>query len=90
MGLDTVELVLRVEEEFDVIIPDEVAEKIMTVGNFCDAVIRLRQEKFGDSVSDNTDEAVFKKVKEFIIDQLGVEPDLVTRDAHIVDDLGAD
>ena len=31
-SLDTVELVMELEEEFDVTIPDEAAEKIQTVG----------------------------------------------------------
>ena len=31
-SLDTVELVMELEEEFDVTIPDEEAEKIQTVG----------------------------------------------------------
>lgn len=31
-SLDTVELVMELEEEFDINIPDEVAEKIETVG----------------------------------------------------------
>ena len=31
-SLDTVELVMELEEEFDISIPDEVAEKIQTVG----------------------------------------------------------
>ncbi len=90
MGLDTVELVLRVEEEFDIIIPEEVAEKIVTVGDFCEAVIKIRQQKFGSSAPENTDKDVFKKIKEIIIDQLGIEPEQVTREARIVDDLGAD
>ena len=33
---------------------------------------------------------VFDKVKELIVDQLGVEEDIVTSDANIQDDLGAD
>jgi acyl carrier protein len=32
-SLDTVELVMATEEEFDVAIPDEVAEKLRTVGD---------------------------------------------------------
>ncbi len=32
-SLDTVELVMALEEEFDIEIPDEDAEKIATVGN---------------------------------------------------------
>ncbi len=33
---------------------------------------------------------VFDKVKELIVDQLGVDEDVVTSDASIQDDLGAD
>ncbi len=32
-SLDTVELVMALEEEYDIEIPDEEAEKIITVGN---------------------------------------------------------
>jgi acyl carrier protein len=35
-------------------------------------------------------DAVFDKVKEIIVDQLGVEEDEVTPEAHFVEDLGAD
>jgi acyl carrier protein len=31
-----------------------------------------------------------KKVKDIIVDQLGVDPDEVTENAHFIDDLGAD
>ncbi len=32
----------------------------------------------------------FEKVKEVIIDKLGIEEEKITREAHFVDDLGAD
>jgi acyl carrier protein len=35
-------------------------------------------------------EAVFAKVKEIIVDQLGVEAEEVTPEAHFIEDLGAD
>jgi acyl carrier protein len=35
-------------------------------------------------------DAVFEKVKEIIVDQLGVEEDEVTPEAHFIEDLGAD
>jgi len=41
-SLDTVELVMALEEEFDLEIPDEDAEKIKTVG---DAVAYIEQHK---------------------------------------------
>lgn len=37
-SLDTVELVMELEDEFEVSIPDEDAEKIQTVGNAIDYV----------------------------------------------------
>jgi len=37
-SLDTVELVMELEEEFDVTIPDEAAEKIQTVGEAVDFI----------------------------------------------------
>ena len=37
-SLDTVELVMELEEEFDVNIPDEAAEKIQTVGEAIDHI----------------------------------------------------
>ena len=41
MGLDTVELVIRIEEAFDLVIPDDRAEKIVTIG---DAYRFIREE----------------------------------------------
>jgi len=43
-SLDTVELVMALEEEFGIEIPDEDAEKITTVGD----AVRYIEEKAGD------------------------------------------
>ncbi|HEX4796357.1 MAG TPA: acyl carrier protein [Humisphaera sp.] len=43
MGLDTVELVMRFEDEFDITIPDADAEKLQTLGETLDYVL-LRLE----------------------------------------------
>tara|TARA_A100001011_G_scaffold400015_1_gene511758 strand:+ start:770 stop:1003 length:234 start_codon:yes stop_codon:yes gene_type:complete len=37
-SLDTVELIMQFEEEFEIEIPDEDAEKIMSVGNAVDYI----------------------------------------------------
>jgi len=37
-SLDTVELVMELEEEFDISIPDDAAEKIQTVGEAIDFI----------------------------------------------------
>ena len=41
-SLDLVELIMAMEEEFDVEIPDEEAEKITTVQNAIDYVAKLQ------------------------------------------------
>lgn len=42
-SLDTVELVMALEEEFDMEIPDEVAEKIRTVGDAIEYIQKQTQ-----------------------------------------------
>lgn len=44
-SLDTVELVMEFEDEFDMSIPDEEAEKIQTVGAAIDYIINAAQSK---------------------------------------------
>ena len=44
-SLDTVELVMEFEDEFDMSIPDEEAEKIQTVGAAVDYIINIARSK---------------------------------------------
>jgi acyl carrier protein len=74
-SLDQVELVMAFEEAFDVEIPDEDAEK---------AAPNRRPS------SRRTMAAVDDKVKQIIVEQLGVDEGEVTPNASFVDDLGAD
>ena len=41
-SLDLVELVMRLEEVFDITVPDDEAQKIRTVGDAIDYVVRRR------------------------------------------------
>lgn len=47
-SLDTVELVMEFEDEFDTTIPDEEAEKIQTVGAAIDYIAKVLQSKKGE------------------------------------------
>ena len=44
-SLDTVELVMELEEEFDINIPDDAAEKIQTVGQAVEHIEKACEEK---------------------------------------------
>ena len=44
-SLDTVELVMEFEDEFDMSIPDEEAEKIQTVGAAVDYIVKTARAK---------------------------------------------
>ena len=44
-SLDTVELVMEFEDEFDMSIPDEEAEKIQTVGAAVEYIVNVSQSK---------------------------------------------
>ncbi len=44
-SLDTVELVMEFEDEFELSIPDEEAEKIQTVGHAVEHIVKAQAEK---------------------------------------------
>ncbi len=50
-SLDIVELVMELEEEFEITIPDEEAEKIKTVGQAIDYIEAKLKEKGGGGAS---------------------------------------
>jgi acyl carrier protein len=87
MGLDTVELVMAVEEEFDLEIPDATAEKIFTVGDLHTFVVAELQRR---GRTDIDSARVYEQLRELVCSQLGVKPELVVPGARFVKDLGAD
>ena len=84
MGLDTVELVMAFEEEFGVEIPDDDAERIVTVGDARDFIVGKLRERAEDP------EAVLSRIKAIVVDHIGVRPEKVTPEAAFIDDLGVD
>ena len=87
MGLDTVELVMAVEEEFDIDIPPEAAEKITTVGDLRDFVVSALERKGGGS-GDVCGEAVLQRIQRIFEKDHGLGPERVVPAARIVADLG--
>ncbi len=44
-SLDTIELVMEFEDEFEITIPDEEAEKIQTIGQVIDYIVEHAKQK---------------------------------------------
>ena len=86
MGMDSVELVMKVEEEFDLIITDDEAERIRTVGDFHDYIVASLLKNGRDADV----QRVFEKLRDIICDQLGIKPEQVVPSARFVEDLRMD
>ena len=87
MGLDSVELVMAVEEHFAIEIPDAIAEELLTVGDLHGFVVHEHHRLARPSVDAH---AIFEELRKLICAQIGVTPDRVVPEARFVDDLGID
>lgn len=87
MGLDSVELVMKVEEHFDIEIPDDVAQSLETVGLLHNFVYQELQRLGRQGVGYNQ---VFDDLRAIICEQLGVNARDVVSEAHFVRDLRVD
>ena len=86
MGMDTVNLVIAIEKEFDIRILDADAEKLVLVGDMNDYVLRALRRN-----GETPDEAaVWQRLTDLIVEEVGVRPDEVTRTANIISDFHMD
>ena len=76
---------MAVEEDFRIEMPNETAEKILTVRQMRDFLVAELQ-RLGREADPDT---VFARLREIIIEQLGVKPSKVVLDAEFVRDLRA-
>lgn len=84
MGLDTVELLMKVEEHFAISIPDPEAERIATVQDYYDTVARHLAAKPAE-VS-----AIQGAINALIADHAGLDPTEIEPRKSITNDLGLD
>ena len=86
MGLDSVELVMDFEKEFDIEIPNATAEAMITPRHVRDFVLaeyaRLGRE--ADS------EAVFHRIQTVTARITALKPNKIGLDSHFIEDLGID
>lgn len=91
MGLESVEIVLALEEVFQIRFPKRIPDFPTTVGGLEDMVLNLRQEQLQPAVRDSVgEEEVREVVRHIICKELAIDPSLVTPSARLVADLGVD
>ncbi len=86
MSLDTVELMMEFEEEFDLTVPNDVASRMTRLGDFQAHAVRALRER-GEAVDEA---AVWGRIKDILRKDFGVADDLLVPEARIVHDLGLD
>jgi acyl carrier protein len=75
MGLDSVEILMKVEETFGISIPDEEAQKIVTIGDFHNAVWRHLNGKQSNTCKT---QHLFYTLRKSIADEFGYSPQQLT------------
>lgn len=87
MGLDSVEILVRVEEHFGISIPDNEAVKILTVQDFADCVFAKVAVNPNEKCKS---QMLFYKLRTYLIDKHGVEEDRVRPETKIRDVMTGD
>ncbi len=86
MGLDTVELVLDIEKEFSIEIPDKDAETLGIVGD----IARYVEEKSKGTGNAVTFEVALRRIIKILESQYGIPQGKINSISHVVFDLGLD
>lgn len=86
MGLDIVELVMTIEEEFGISIPNEVAATLARLGDIHGFVVQALQDR-GESVDPAE---VWERLKVIVRRECGIPEKHIVPEAHLVYDLGLD
>lgn len=86
MGLDTIELVMAAEKHFRVSVPEERAEKTVTVEQFANLLCELR----ANSAMPLPYEDVLAQLQKLISKEFRIPLEQIVPDARFVEDLGLD
>jgi acyl carrier protein len=91
MGLEEVELVMDLEDEFGIDISDSIAQEMRTVGQMYDAILPIVRSNGKDAIRSRADleSFVWMRVRQLAAKHaLDVEPPEITRETRFTEDLG--
>lgn len=91
MGLEEIELVIGLEDEFGISIPDVIAQEVRTIGQMYDVILPMVRSHGKEAIRHKSD------LEAFVWDTLcrraaklasGIRPSEITRDTRFAGDLG--
>ena len=86
MGLDTVEFVMEIEEEFSITISDEDAAELGIVGDLAEYVYR----RIKGTDKEGMYAEVLGRIIEMLEENYGIRKGTANATSHVVNDLGLD
>lgn len=82
MGLDSVEILMKVEKTFDINIPDQETEKIITVNDFHNVIWRHLEGRFSEKCKSQN---LFYRLRQSFIDTFNITKQDLTLDGSLND-----
>ncbi|MFZ4575118.1 MAG: acyl carrier protein [Phycisphaerales bacterium] len=93
MGLEAVELVMAIEEDFGVTLPDRECQSMRTVGDLAALVVRhLPKTAAGQNAAEQVavSERVLERVRQIISQEFRLPMERVQPHSRLIQDLGID
>jgi hypothetical protein len=86
MGLDTVEILMDIEEEFDISIPDEVASNLLTVGDTHRLIVDMLVAK-GTFRTNALESEAWNRLVKIVTRVVSIEPGKVLPESRLMPDI---
>jgi hypothetical protein len=86
MGLDLVEILMEIEDDFGVTVPDELASSFVTVGDTHKMIFDHLVAK-GRTPSRGLDAEVWQKLVTLTPEQMGLDPEIIKPDLRWIPDI---
>jgi hypothetical protein len=85
MGLDTVEILMEIEEEFDISIPDQVASNSLTVGDTHRVIVEMLVAK-GAARSRELEADIWQRLVKAVTKTVDIKPDAIRPESRWIPD----
>lgn len=90
MGMDTIEIVMAIEKEFQIKIPDDAAANLVTVGMLSDYVVSVTRQRAPNQDQSTIETQILDSIIKITGEVLGIDTSLINSSSNFVYDLGAD